>query len=446
VLGVVLFALVAMSGLTGLNPAPTRADTSVDPKIVIIVGPVEGTTSSYRADADEAYNEAIQYSSDVTKIYSPNATWTAVKAATAGASLVVYLGHGNGWPSPYTYDPTYATKDGFGLNAVAGAGDTNNKYYGEPSIATLDLAPGAVVILNHLCYASGNPESGGADPTVTVAHQRVDNFASAFFKAGAAAVIADGHGSAAPYIRSLFTTDASILDLWTAAPYANGHVASFASARTPGTTAYTDTETATTGYYRSLVTKPGATSTDFRAGATATPVDTTGGDVASDIASSKFLADIEWLYAAGLTTGCGPDTFCPNGAVSRGQMATFLARALELPAATKDYFHDDNGTSHEADINRIAAAGLTVGCGTGRYCPTTTVSRAQMASYLARALALPLSSKDYFTDDHGLSHEPNINRLAKAGLTYGCGGTHYCPSSTLTRGQMAAFLHRAFGS
>ena len=76
------------------------------------------------------------------------------------------MGHGNGWPSPYTYDPIYTTKDGFGLNATAGDGDYNNKYYGEPYVATLDLAPGAIVLLHHLCYASGNSEPGDAEPSV----------------------------------------------------------------------------------------------------------------------------------------------------------------------------------------------------------------------------------------------------------------------------------------
>ena len=71
----------------------------------------------YRADADRAYAEAIKYTANVVKVYSPNATWARVKAATVGASVVIYFGHGNGWPSPYTYDPKYTTKDGFGLNA-----------------------------------------------------------------------------------------------------------------------------------------------------------------------------------------------------------------------------------------------------------------------------------------------------------------------------------------
>ena len=144
------------------------------------------------------------------KVYSPNATWSKVKSATVGASVVIYLGHGNGWPSPYTYDPTYTTKDGFGLNATAGNGDSNNKYYGEPSVATLDLAPNAVILLHHLCYASGNSEPGRRRTDQTVAKQRVDNYGAGFLRAGVSAVIADGHSGPEEYLRALFTTDQTI--------------------------------------------------------------------------------------------------------------------------------------------------------------------------------------------------------------------------------------------
>ena len=157
---------------------PRRPPRPTDPKVVIIVGATHGATAGNRADADRAYAEAIKYTSNVVKVYSPYATWAKVKAAAVGASVVVYLGHGNGWPSPYTYDPKYTTKDGFGLNATSGDGDYNNKYYGEPYVATLDLAPNAVVILHHLCYASGNSEPGNPEPSVSVARQRVDNYAA----------------------------------------------------------------------------------------------------------------------------------------------------------------------------------------------------------------------------------------------------------------------------
>ncbi len=66
-------------------------------------------------------------------------------------------------------------------------------------------------------------------------------------------------------------------------------------------------------------------------------------------------------------------------------MATFLVRALDLAAVGTDYFVDDNSSTHEARINAIAAAGLTAGCSATRYCPDGAVTRAQMATFLTRA-------------------------------------------------------------
>jgi flagellar hook assembly protein FlgD len=252
---------------------PTVA-AAAEAKVVIIVGATEGTTASYRRDADATYAAALQYTSNVVKVYSPKATWARVKAAVAGASVVIYLGHGNGWPSPYTYDPRYTTKDGFGLNKVEGAGDYNRVYYGEPYIETLSLS-GAVVILNHLCYASGNSESGQPEPTIVVARQRVDNYASAFLRAGAAAVIADAHYGLDGYLRDLFTTSQPIESLWASQLSARGNVASFASARTPGATAYQDPNTPTSGFYRSLVVRTAGTVVSFANGGTGGATDPT---------------------------------------------------------------------------------------------------------------------------------------------------------------------------
>jgi hypothetical protein len=67
-------------------------------------------------------------------------------------------------------------------------------------------------------------------------------------------------------------------------------------------------------------------------------------------------------------------------------MASFLTRALALPASTQDAFGDDEGLMHEADINAVAAAGIAGGCAAGRYCPGSSVTRGQMAAFLHRAL------------------------------------------------------------
>lgn len=163
-----------------------------------------------------------------------------------------------------------------------------------------------------------------------------------------------------------------------------------------------------------------------------------------DIEKSQFQFEIEWLLSTEITVGCGNSLFCPTRSVTRGQMASFLARALNLPVAAVDYFSDDTGSIYEADINRVAAAGITGGCALGSYCPGSSTTRAQMATFLTRSLGLSYSPTDYFSDDLGSIHEGDINAVALAGITMGCTAGTFCPDGTVTREQMAAFLYRAF--
>ena len=143
----------------------------------------------------------------------------------------------------------------------------------------------------------------------------------------------------------------------------------------------------------------------------------------------------------------------PAGVVNRGQMATFVANTIErsggsLPTAPPDAFDDDDGTTHETDINKVAAAGIVVGGGDGRYRPADPVSRAQMATFLAKAhdvrAGRPLGAPpvDYFDDDDGDVHEANVNRAAAEGLTGGTASGAYRPGAPVARDQMASFLAR----
>jgi len=163
---------------------------------------------------------------------------------------------------------------------------------------------------------------------------------------------------------------------------------------------------------------------------------------------------IEAMAAAGTTVGCNPpfnDKFCPEGVLTRAQAGTFLARALGLPEPSQDYFTDDDGHILEGGVNKVAEAGITMGCNppaNTRFCPDRRMTRAEFATFIVRALGLPATTTDYFTDDEGHVLEGAINRLAAAGITKGCNppeNDRFCPQSLLTRAETATFLTRAVG-
>jgi D-alanyl-D-alanine carboxypeptidase-like protein len=168
---------------------------------------------------------------------------------------------------------------------------------------------------------------------------------------------------------------------------------------------------------------------------------------------SIHLESIEYVAAVGITSGCNPpygDEFCPSDTITRGAMAAFLARALDLPSTGSDLFDDDEGSIFQSDINRIAAAGITLGCNppaNNNFCPEDTVSRGQMAAFLVRAFGFnDPGSDNSFLDDDGSVFEPSIERLRVAGITQGCNppaNDRFCPDRDVRRDEMAAFLHRA---
>jgi hypothetical protein len=271
ILAASLVALVFGGTLAGPVDAARNTSSKPAPKVVLIVGPAGGATPYYRGLADEAAAAAAKLTPNVVKVYSPDATWGNVKAALQGASVVVYLGHGNGWPSIY-HDALFpTTEDGFGLNPHAGAADAH-QYFGEQQIAAeIKLAPDAVVIFSHLCYASGNSEPGLVEGTLDQAQQRVDNYAAGFFPAGARAVIADAYLAPAYYVSAVLRGARSVDSIWRNAPDRNDHFLRFASQRTKGAIAQMDPEQVDSGFDRSIVLKAGLTSADVIANSTRSP-------------------------------------------------------------------------------------------------------------------------------------------------------------------------------
>jgi hypothetical protein len=97
------------------------------------------------------------------------------------------------------------------------------------------------------------------------------------------------------------------------------------------------------------------------------------------------------LRAAGLTVGCGARRYCGESEITRDEMAAMLARALSLPSTNEDFFNDDEGSVFENAINKIAEVGVTEGCNppaNTRYCPTNRVTRGEMAAFIKRSVEL----------------------------------------------------------
>jgi hypothetical protein len=150
--------------------------------------------------------------------------------------------------------------------------------------------------------------------------------------------------------------------------------------------------------------------------------------------------------------GTDADSFSPGLRISRAQTASLLARLLDStdkPAAAvaNNYFDDDNGSTHEANINRLAAAGVVRGKTDRRYAPTLDVTRAELATLAVRAYervtgaALP-SAGNAFTDDDPSVHHDAINKAAAMGWVGGFGAGRFGPTDPVTRAQASSLLAR----
>jgi hypothetical protein len=170
-----------------------------------------------------------------------------------------------------------------------------------------------------------------------------------------------------------------------------------------------------------------------------------------------FYRFVETLLHNGVTGGCGAAGYCPDRAVTRGEMAVFLLAAehgpgFAPPPATGGVFSDvPTGHPFAAWIEQLAAEGLTNGCGGGSYCPSQPISRAQVAAFLLVAEHgtgyVPPAAVGVFTDVPANDpFAPWIEQLHAEGISAGCAISppRYCPSASLSRGQMAVYLSQTF--
>lgn len=166
----------------------------------------------------------------------------------------------------------------------------------------------------------------------------------------------------------------------------------------------------------------------------------------ADDDGSVHEEDIISLYSLGVTKGCDTNRYCPERKVTRGEMATMLVRAFGLTGSSGDVFGDDDTSVHASAIETLAANGITNGCEASSFCPDRPVTRGEMATFLSRILELPKAPSAGFTDTATNVHADAIDSLAAAGITRGCSEAEFCPYSNVTRAQLASFLIRALES
>ena len=166
-----------------------------------------------------------------------------------------------------------------------------------------------------------------------------------------------------------------------------------------------------------------------------------------------FYEEINAIAAAGITVGDGQGNFLPTEDVRRGQMAAFIARALELdvdnPPDTSSFNDVSVDDTFFKYIEAIADKDITVGDGQGNFLPLENVRRGQMAAFMARALELDVDNPPNTSSFNDVSVDYTffkyIEAIAAEGITVGDGKGNFLPTENIRRGQMAAFIARAFG-
>lgn len=169
-----------------------------------------------------------------------------------------------------------------------------------------------------------------------------------------------------------------------------------------------------------------------------------------DDEGSVHEADIDRFWEEDITRGCNPpynDKYCPKESVSRGAMAAFIRRMLDLPPSAKDWFSDDDGNTFEGDINALMDAGIGFGCTKSAYCPDDPLLREEFAELFTRVFDYTNpGGEDWFVDDDDSQFQASINSLRFADVTKGCNppeNTRFCPYLPVDRAAMASFFVRA---
>jgi hypothetical protein len=162
-----------------------------------------------------------------------------------------------------------------------------------------------------------------------------------------------------------------------------------------------------------------------------------------DPASPDTEAVLE-LATAGIILGCTQDAFCPDRAVTRGQIASLFAKAFELPAVEGPPPFDDvaQGSPHRDWIRALVDHGAINGFPDGTYRATIPITRVQAAAIIGRTLGIQPVEGGTFEDlqSYGSALGGWAVALTDAGVMQGCAPDRFCPTVEVTRAELATLL------
>ena len=170
----------------------------------------------------------------------------------------------------------------------------------------------------------------------------------------------------------------------------------------------------------------------------------------ADDDGSPHEADIDKLAAAGITSGCAPGRYCPDSPLSRAEAAVLLLRSVgESPSDGRSFADVPASAWYAGAVERLFELGIANGCAPGRFCPGDPLSRAEMATLLVRAAgASPSPTAGTFLDvPGGAWYAGFVEELYNRGITAGCAASplRFCPGNHVTRAEIATFLARHLG-
>ena len=168
----------------------------------------------------------------------------------------------------------------------------------------------------------------------------------------------------------------------------------------------------------------------------------------NDVSTSAYYYDaVKWAQEKGITGGIGDSLFGPEQSCTRAQIVTFLWRAAGSPEPKNaNSFYDVSPDSYYAKAVAWAVEnGITTGTGNGRFSPDDACTRAQIVTFLFRALGKQTDSRAEFSDVRADSYYANaVTWAVENGVTNGIGNGLFGPDNNCTRAQIVTFLYRAY--